>query len=354
MESTPSRPYTEPLRFAVMEITNRCNLRCPHCASNSGEPRSDEFTKAQWFDVVDDLAKLGCEEVTLLGGEVFLYPDWLDVARRINDRNIQLTIVTNGLMVTDRIVENLKTLDLNRLGVSLDAATPEIFKAVRGVDGFARVWSTLTRLRDLSLCPVNAITTVSKVNFGELRHLAAVLKGTGITWQVQIASSVARRFRKEFFITPDQYIELCLLLSELIVQAGEKSWVAAMDDFGYFPLDPTFAGLHEEWSGCQGGISVLGIRANGDVLGCLSMGDEMVAANLRDRSLVDVWTSPDVFRTLREKGASLTGVCKACPMAEQCRAGCTNMALSATGSIYENTYCLRHLECSRLLSEMDL
>ena len=40
---------------------------------------------------------------------------------------------------------------------------------------------------------------------------------------------------------------------------------------------------------------------------------------------------------------NLTGACAACPYRRVCQAGCTSLAYSVTGSIYENPYCLHRL-----------
>jgi len=346
--------WTMPLRFAVLEITNRCNLRCPHCASNSGPPRRNELTTDEWLAVIDDMAALGGEEVTLIGGEVFLQRDWLRIARHVTDVGMDLAIVTNGLLINDGVFEQLLTVPLARLGVSLDGATPEVYRRVRGVDGFDRVWKLLMRFRDHGHAPVSAITTVSRVNYGHLEPLAKLIGPTGIDWQVQIASSVSERFDDSLFITPAEFHALCRRLGEMILALGNDNFIAPMDDFGYFPLDPLHAPLHAEWTGCQAGLQVIGVRANGDLLGCLSLGDPFIETNLRRRPLREAWPAADTFRQFRDKVRHLTGACARCPMAERCRAGCTAMAWSATGSITENPYCMRQLDCAELLNQIAL
>ena len=53
------------------------------------------------------------------------------------------------------------------------------------------------------------------------------------------------------------------------------------------------------------GRHVIGIRANGDVLPCLSLGGQFVEDNLRRRPLVDIWRDPNSFPRFRNKSASL-------------------------------------------------
>lgn len=72
--------YLAACEETVIEITNACNLRCPHCTSTSGCARADEMTLSELQGAIRDLASLGCREVTLLGGEFVLRRDWPEVA----------------------------------------------------------------------------------------------------------------------------------------------------------------------------------------------------------------------------------------------------------------------------------
>lgn len=58
--------YNKSLFSAVVEVTNRCNLRCPHCASDSGCARENEMSLDEMKRVVGDLRVLGCQEFTCL------------------------------------------------------------------------------------------------------------------------------------------------------------------------------------------------------------------------------------------------------------------------------------------------
>ncbi len=59
-------------RFCVWELTLLCNMRCLHCGSHAGTPREDELGLDDCFRVADQLADMGCQKVTLSGGE----PAW--------------------------------------------------------------------------------------------------------------------------------------------------------------------------------------------------------------------------------------------------------------------------------------
>ena len=63
-------------RTCTWELTLRCNLRCGHCGSKAGLARPDEMPLDAMLRGVRELAALGCERVTLAGGEPPLSPHW--------------------------------------------------------------------------------------------------------------------------------------------------------------------------------------------------------------------------------------------------------------------------------------
>jgi len=344
--------YEGVLAAAVIELTNRCNSRCLHCASNSGAARVDELPTARWLTLMEELRALGCEEVTLIGGEVFLHPDWLAIAQRVVDLGVGLSIVTNGLFIGPEKMAALLSLPLLRLGVSLDAADPVLYRHIRGVDGYSQALDFIDRFVATGHAPVNAVTTFTRLNAGHFEAIEQVVRGLGVSWQIQFAHDVSERFTSEMLLSPDDFRVLCGKIGDLVLAAelDGRQWIVPMDDFGYFPLDPLHAPIHARWSGCQAGLHIIGVRANGDLLGCLSLGDPFIEGNLRERSLVEIWRDPASFAKLRRKGGRLEGSCAACDKAEVCRAGCPCMAYASTGDIYENHYCLRHLERQELLA----
>ncbi len=339
-----------PLRYAVIEVTNQCNLRCPHCASTSGLPRPDELTLPEIEGLLADIADLGGEEITVIGGEVFLRPDWVDICQAVAERGMRLIVITNGLLVGQEELAVLKRLRPLLIAVSLDGATAASYRAVRGVDGFDQVVRLLHRLRDDGHAHVNAITTFMRMNLGEFDRFVELFDQTGITWQVQIANKGGRRFGREQFITRDQYAWLAGKMRDVFTSKGDTFRLRHMDDFGYFPLDPALRFLHQTWAGCIAGIELIGVRSNGDVSGCLSLGDPFVEANLRRVPLKDIWESGRYFRKLRTKEENLTNDCARCPYGQKCRAGCTSIAYSATGRIGSNPYCIRCLETRDILA----
>ena len=140
-------------------------------------------------------------------------------------------------------------------------------------------------------------------------------------------------------------------MRDIYAERRDQVRLRHMDDFGYFPLDPKLRFLHQTWRGCIAGRELIGIRSNGDVMGCLSMADEFVEANVRVVSLREIWESGRYFQRLRHKQDELYGECARCPWALECRAGCSAIAWSATGSLGCNSHCIRSLETEAILEQ---
>src|SRR5262245_24157002 len=71
--------------YAVWEVTLRCDLACRHCSSRAGHARPDELSTEEALNLVAQMAALGVAEVTLIGGEAYLRPDWLSIVTAIRD-----------------------------------------------------------------------------------------------------------------------------------------------------------------------------------------------------------------------------------------------------------------------------
>ena len=94
-------------RNCVWELTLDCNLNCVHCGSSAGRARHAELSTEEALDVVRQLRDLGCELVTLSGGEPLLRPDWFEIARAIADSGMYVNMVTNGLLVDDEVAAKI-------------------------------------------------------------------------------------------------------------------------------------------------------------------------------------------------------------------------------------------------------
>jgi len=199
---------------AVWEITLACNMKCMHCGSAAGKIRSNELTTEEALVLCEELKKLGTGLVTLIGGEPFLRKDWYKIAQKIKDLGMDLTIISNGLIIDKKIVTQLKKLNPYAVAISLDGATSETHDSIRGVKGsFDKCISCLKLLKEFGLS-TSVITTLHKRNVRELTKIRDLLLNRGIAWQIQMAGPTGRfpkklllSFLKNFFSQKKNFIQ---------------------------------------------------------------------------------------------------------------------------------------------------
>lgn len=77
-KSVPSVQYFDrnPLTFLWIELTNRCNLQCIHCYSEStpSSGNTDILTKDDYTRIIQEGALTGCTHLQFIGGEPTLHP----------------------------------------------------------------------------------------------------------------------------------------------------------------------------------------------------------------------------------------------------------------------------------------
>lgn len=105
----------------TIKITSRCNLNCIFCIKDShlNAPcmccRNKETfeTNIYIYDIIKQAEKLGIKEVHLIGGEPFLRLGLVvDIAEKLYEKNIQLVVHTNGVLLKEKDVIILEKLNV--------------------------------------------------------------------------------------------------------------------------------------------------------------------------------------------------------------------------------------------------
>ncbi len=148
--NTPPKINFKKDKTAYFSITNRCNLHCPHCYVASGKKMNNELDACQWMKIAEEFALSGGTSVTLTGGELLLKKGWLDIIKRNNALGLQQTLLTNGVLWTEKkIVQAAKYVD--EVQVSLDGINDQSNAPVRGVGNFDLALATIKRFERLGI-----------------------------------------------------------------------------------------------------------------------------------------------------------------------------------------------------------
>jgi radical SAM protein with 4Fe4S-binding SPASM domain len=332
--------------YAVWEVTLACDLACRHCGSRAGHARPDELSTEQCLDLVDQMAELGVKEVTLIGGEAYLRPDWIELLEAIRRRGMASTMTTGGRSVTPEMARAAKAAGLGSVSVSIDGleATHDRLRGVRG--------SFQSALRALSLFRAAGVrvacnTQINRLSMPELPDVLELIgQAECHSWQIQITAAMGRAVDEpDVLLQPHDLLILFPLLGSLVERAKAlrvRVWPG--NNIGYFgPYEEILRGTlpRGHMASCGAGRSTLGIEADGSIKGCPSLPSETwIGGNIRDARLRDIWERAEPLRYTRDRTvADLWGYCRTCYYAEVCRAGCTWTGSVLFGKPGNNPYC---------------
>ena len=141
--------HSQLLSSVKIKLTSFCNLRCQMC--DYWKTKSEQSLNTdQWFDVLAQLADMGCRKVHFSGGEVFLRRDFLDLVEHGTALKLKINMTTNGTLLTDERLRRLIKARPNSISLSLDGPKAEIHDSIRGLPGsFKRTTRTLRKLNQL-------------------------------------------------------------------------------------------------------------------------------------------------------------------------------------------------------------
>ena len=151
-----------------------CNIECVNCYIESS-PTNDRLVYLTVAEVEDYLDQLearnwGVREIGFTGGEPFMNPDMIGMARAALERGYEVLVLTNAMapMMRPRVQEGLRELreafgDRLCLRISVDHWTAERHDEERGKGTFLKTLSGMRWLRDEGI----RMTVAGRTMWGE-------------------------------------------------------------------------------------------------------------------------------------------------------------------------------------------
>jgi len=271
------------LEYAEWSGTNGCNLRCRHCAPESGCALADELTSSEGESLLRQLSEMGVLRVGLTGGEFLERGDGVELVGVALGLFPSVYLSTNG-WDTGRLLEALPTFP-NRGGlefvVSLDGPR-EAHDGRRGLGSFDRALGFVGSVPGYK---VDILTTVGSDTVGGLPELGEVLSELGVNWHIQPMAALGRAslhsFRGKGVM---EALRADLAAVEALRAGGAfRGSIEVSDKFSFLGEFPGVG----SWAGCSCGRSTVYIGAEGDVQACSGSGT--VWGNVKREPLLEIW-----------------------------------------------------------------
>lgn len=211
--------------FAAIDITYRCNLKCPYCYLAAPQrTAAPSLCKDNVFKIIDELSELEVLGICLCRGEPTLHRDFFEIIEYANSKGIGVNFVSNGTLITDKFASKLSELNIGSVQISLDGSKSEIMDLLRGKGTFNKAVDAIKNLVDYNINTAVAFCATS-LNIHDFPNTVELALDLGV-FEVRSMYFVPESERHLNLIpTEEQY-------SKLITWINENS--------GHYPLKITF------------------------------------------------------------------------------------------------------------------
>ena len=301
-----------------IEMSLRCNFRCPYCYVPAEKDLDGELSADEIRDAVCQAKVLGARRIIVLGGEPTLYPGLVEMLRFVAEQGLETELFTNGSGITAALARQLADLCV-RVVVkknSFDDALQDRLAGRAGAAGLIR--SALDHLGRAGYPDRERFLAVSTVicrqNYDELPALWRWARDRHIAPYFEIITPQANARQNRWLEVPPAdlhrlFLDICTIDREVY----GRHWTVQPPLVGNRCLRHQFSCL---------------LTARGEVMPCV--GVTIALGNIRHRPLAAILAESRVLADLKNYRNTIKGPCRQCDLAATCY-GCRGAAYQVTG-----------------------
>ena len=354
--SADERPF-----IVIWEATRACPLACLHCRASAQPLRHpDELSTDEATTLMQQVASFGppAPLFVITGGDPFQRADLMELVRRGSALGLPVALSPSGTpTLTRAVLAEAHEAGARAVSLSVDGPTAAVHDTFRGVDGvFDLTLSAWEAARDLGL-RVQVNTTVTRHNLHDLPSVAELVARLGaMTWSAFFLVPTGRGSALDA-LTPAEVEDVMHWLYDVGAVVPTKTTEG--HHFRRVVLQRRLLEAHGDDHVAASGLGSLYrllCDASQDLLGGRSRVRRppmdvnagrgfvfvshtgavhpsgflpLVAGNVRETPLPDIYRESTLFRQLRDP-ASLGGKCGACEFVRVC-GGSRSRAYGITG-----------------------
>lgn len=157
--------------LALVDLTNRCNLKCPICFANANatgyvyEPSYEQIV--EMMKVVRANKPVPAPSIQFSGGEPTLHPDFFKILSKARDFGFsQIQIATNGIALGSdpAFAKKCSEAGLHTAYLQFDGLTDEVYKKARGKNLLKLKLQVIENCRKVKPHPLSIVLVPTIVN----------------------------------------------------------------------------------------------------------------------------------------------------------------------------------------------
>lgn len=320
-------------------VTGLCNLNCRHCCIQAPSRKYRQLPFDQMVSIVEQFEHSNVPRVSLSGGEPFFRTDISQLLALLAHKRIGISqIYTNGLLITDEHLQNIRRLGFfPKFQISFDGVGAH--DRMRGFKGIEeRTVESIKKVRTEGF-PVVVSTSIDRMSLTRLEATYDLMKDMAINlWRVSSPQGVGNwRYSK----TVPTMEEEAQVYERLLVR-----WISDNKPFGLQLGGFFHSGLKRDsqrnkrsafdCSLCRVQPCLL---PDGTLIPCPAYTDTRITAqmpNLIREDLTMVWRNSrlrDIIDLKKQDILAKNPECERCEHYSECGMGCRAAALTETNDL---------------------
>ena len=307
-----------PLRQLFWESTLRCNLKCRHCGSDCKISSLHPDMPFNDFRKVLERIKEKYDShnimVIVSGGEPLMREDILKCGREIFNLEFPWGMVSNGRLMSPRMIDGLLEAGIHSLTISLDGFE-EHHNWMRGLpDSFSHASRAGEMLAKVPVIKFDVVTCVNNINYDTLEQFKEYLITLGLkSWRLFTVFPAGRAAADpQLQLSSEKFRGLMEFIRKTRKEGRIHASYGCEGFLGEYEGD-----VRDHLFSCQAGLSIASVRIDGSISACGSIRADYNQGNIYKDDFIEVWENR--FQQYRNRSWMKTGKCAACKWFRYCQ-----------------------------------
>ena len=282
-----------PLKLFI-ELTNKCNLRCTFCSSNSGGRQNDCLSLSQIESLLSNAHDMGIFEIGLIGGEPLCYPHFFDVVEMIKNLYFSIHLNTNGFCNKETLYK-LSQSGIEKINISIDGLK-DCHEAIRGCNTFDKtIANTKYLLSEGNKVQINF--TANKTNQADIEGMILLVEELGCPLKIAPMILIGRaQSMAETIISPDDWTAIYERISNYLQKVKPKNRIEIASGFITNSCEEVIDRYCFLYTDCGLRGSFLGVNCLGEVFNTgkqTEFDNQHKVGDIKINSLQDIWIATE-------------------------------------------------------------
>ena len=302
-----------------LDITNTCNANCIFCYQGFNHHKKDnELPLSKIENLLDELREMGVYYVQLSGGEPFARNDVLKIIEESKKRGFRTSIITNGTLLNNEIIDKLAELNIDRLNVSFHSINKENYCKIFNFSNTNYYDIVINNIKYMISKNINVgiSVTINKLNVSEICEIYDFFVELGIKKSHFTFQGLLRGNKDISPLVPNEKenLEAYKKINEIFGFTGSSSFI------------------------CNAGRIGCTIDSAGNVKPCSFFSQS--AGNIYNDNICNIWENSELLKIVRSFEQNHFQKCNSCNKKEKCHV-CLAANLNETGNVFvpSETYC---------------